>query len=84
VSEPVWQISYLEYLDGENPKYNLARETVQVFELLGYNNKKIIDIFNNHTTKTNFYYIISKENFAYPPEMIFPSIYSLRDLPELN
>jgi hypothetical protein len=54
-------MSYLEYLDRENLKYNLEGETVQVFELLGYDNNKIIDVFNNHAAKTNFYYIISKE-----------------------
>lgn len=39
--EPAWQMSYLEYLDGENPTYTLARENVKIFELLGLKKDEI-------------------------------------------
>lgn len=61
--EPENQMSYLEYLDGENMSYSLARETVETFELSGYSRGEIKELFNNKSIKTNFYYLItSNEN----------------------
>jgi len=60
--EPAKQMSYLEYLDLEEPNltYTLARETIDVFEKSGLTREQIIDILNNQSVKTNFHYIITK------------------------
>lgn len=56
---PEEQMSYLEYLDGENPSYTLARETVDVFSKMGYSNEYLRNYFNDKTIKTNFFHIIT-------------------------
>ena len=61
--KPEEQMSYLEYLDGENSSDSLARETVETFELSGYSRSEIRELFNNKSIKTNLYYLItSNEN----------------------
>jgi len=63
VVKPEKQMSYLEYWDEDEPNltYTLARETINVFQKLGYNQIQITDIFNNKSVKTNFYYVITKK-----------------------
>ncbi|OAD90897.1 hypothetical protein A7A78_13160 [Aequorivita soesokkakensis] len=60
--KPESQMSYLEFLDTEEPNltYTLARETIDVFKKSGYNLEQIIDILNNKSVKTNFHYIITR------------------------
>ena len=53
------QMSYLEYLDGDNETYTLAKETVQLFEKIGYNKEEIRYLLNEKTVKTNFFYLIT-------------------------
>jgi len=61
--KPEEQMSYLEYLDGENLSYTLARETVEAFELSGYSRTELRELFNDKSVKTNLYYLItSNEN----------------------
>jgi len=60
VTEPENQISYLEFMDGENPNYRLAKETIKAFELAGYSIPEIRKILNEKSIKTNFYYLITK------------------------
>lgn len=60
ITNPEPQISYMEFLDGENPNYKLANETVKSFEMAGYNIAEIRDLLNNRSIKTNFHYIITK------------------------
>jgi len=57
VTEPENQISYLEFMDGENPNYRLAKETIKAFELAGYSISEIRKILNEKSIKTNFYYL---------------------------
>ena len=59
VTEPENQISYLEFMDGENDKYTLAKETILVFEMAGYEANEIRELLNNKSIKTNFYYLIT-------------------------
>ncbi len=57
VTEPENQISYMEFMDGENDKYTLAKETIQSFEMAGYGETEIRELLNNKSIKTNFYYL---------------------------
>ena len=50
----------MEFLDGENPNYRLAIETIKAFELAGYSISEIRELLNEKSIKTNFYYIITK------------------------
>jgi hypothetical protein len=59
VTAPLAMMSYNEFLDGENPTYTLARETVDIFKELGYSEQEIHELFENETVKTNFYFIIT-------------------------
>lgn len=59
ITSPEAQMSYLEYLDGENESYTLARETIEVFKEIGYSNEEIRNLFNDDSVKTNFYFIIT-------------------------
>lgn len=59
VTEPEHQISYMEFIDGENPTYTLAKQTIEAFELAGYSLSEIIVLLNEKSIKTNFYYIIT-------------------------
>ena len=56
---PEEEMSFLQYLDGNNPTYTLARETVEVFSHLGFNEKEIRELLDNNSVKTNLYYIIT-------------------------
>lgn len=60
VTEPAHQISYMEYLDGENPSYRLAIETITSFEMAGYSLSQTRELLNEKSIKTNFYYLITK------------------------
>jgi len=60
ITEPENQISYMEFLDGENPNYRLAIETIKSFELAGYSIAEIRELLNEKSIKTNFYYLITK------------------------
>lgn len=60
ITEPELQISYMEFLDGENPKYRLAIETIKSFEMAGYSIPEIKKLLNEKSIKTNFYYLITK------------------------
>lgn len=59
-TEPEHQISYLEFLDGENDSYTLAKETVKSFEMAGFSIAEIRELLNEKSVKTNFYYLITK------------------------
>ena len=59
ITKPCQQMSYLEYLDGENESYTLAKETVEVFYKNGYNKEEVRNLLNEKTVKTNFFYIIT-------------------------
>ena len=59
ITSPCEQMSYLEYLDGENDSYTLAKETVQLFSKIGYSNQQIKFLLNEQTVKTNFYHLIT-------------------------
>lgn len=50
----------MEFLDGENPSYRLAIETIKTFELAGYSISEIRELLNEKSIKTNFYYLITK------------------------
>lgn len=54
------QISYLEFLDGENDSYTLAKETVNAFEMAGFSITEIRNLLSEKSVKTNFYYLITK------------------------
>jgi hypothetical protein len=56
---PEVEMSFLEYLDGNNDDYTLARETVEVFSHLGFNENEIRELLDNNSIKTNLYYIIT-------------------------
>ena len=58
--KPEKQMSYLEYLDGENPTYTLAKETVDVLQKSGLSIPQIKNLLNNESVKTNFHYVITK------------------------
>ncbi len=60
VVNPEPQISYMEYFDGENPNYRLAKETVDVFEMAGFSLDEIEILLNDKSIKTNFYYLITR------------------------
>jgi hypothetical protein len=60
ITEPEHQISYVEFLDGENPTYRLAIETINSFEMAGYSIPEIRELLNEKSIKTNFYYLITK------------------------
>jgi hypothetical protein len=60
VVDPEHQISYMEFLDGENPNYRLAIETINSFEMAGYSIPEIRELLNEKSIKTNFYYLITK------------------------
>lgn len=62
--KPQHQMSYLEYLDGDNKTYNLARHTVSVFSHLGWDDESIRYYLDEKTVKTNFHYIIT-ENITF-------------------
>ncbi|MCB9302622.1 MAG: hypothetical protein H6566_18425 [Lewinellaceae bacterium] len=59
--KPSFQMSYLEYLDGENPTYTIARDTVKAFTKAGYTEEEIRNLLDDKSVKTNFYYIITKK-----------------------
>ena len=59
--KPSYQMSYLEYLDGENPTYTIARDTIKAFTKAGYTEEEIRDLLNNKSVKTNFHYIITNK-----------------------
>jgi hypothetical protein len=61
VTSPRTMMSYNEFLDGENPTYTLARETVDIFKDLGYTEPEIHELFENETVKTNLYFIITSK-----------------------
>jgi hypothetical protein len=58
--EPEYQMSYLEYLNGENDSYTLARDTVELFQSVGFENNRLKNFLNEKTIKTNFHFIITK------------------------
>lgn len=60
ITKPEHQISYMEFLDGENPTYRLAIETVKLFQMVGYSISEIRKLLNEKSIKTNFYYLITK------------------------
>jgi hypothetical protein len=60
VTEPEQQISYMEFLDGENDNYTLAKETIKSFEMAGFSIPEIRELLNEKSIKTNFYYLITK------------------------
>lgn len=60
VTEPAEQISYMEFLDGENSTYTLAIETIKAFEIAGFTIPEIRELLNEKSIKTNFYYLITK------------------------
>ncbi|WP_445956406.1 hypothetical protein [Yeosuana sp.] len=60
ITEPEEQISYLEFLDGENDSYTLAKETIKSFEMAGFSILEIRELLNEKSIKTNFYYLITK------------------------
>tara|TARA_R100000988_G_scaffold52441_1_gene25720 strand:+ start:313 stop:1035 length:723 start_codon:yes stop_codon:yes gene_type:complete len=60
ITEPENQISYMEFLDGENPNYRLAIETIKSFEMAGYSIPEIRELLNEKSIKTNYYYLITK------------------------
>ena len=59
VTEPENQISYMEFMDGENDKYTLAKETILAFQMAGYEENEIRELLNDKSIKTNFYYLIT-------------------------
>lgn len=61
VTEPEQQISYMEFMDGENDSYTLAKETIESFEMAGYSNTEIRELLNEKSIKTNFYYLITRD-----------------------
>lgn len=58
--KPAENMSYLEYWDENNTTYTLARETLEVFEKAGYSKDALRVLLNEQSVKTNFYYIITK------------------------
>ncbi|WP_211516850.1 hypothetical protein [Flavobacterium caeni] len=58
--EPESQNSYMEFLDGENDSYTLAKETITSFQMAGFTIPEIRDLFNEKSIKTNFYFLITK------------------------
>ena len=46
VTEPEQQISYMEFLDGENDSYTLAKETIKSFEMAGFSIPEIRELLN--------------------------------------
>ena len=60
ITEPEQQISYMEFLDGENDSYVLAKETIKAFEMAGFSIPEIRELLNEKSIKTNFYYLITK------------------------
>ena len=60
ITEPEEQISYMEFLDGENDSYTLAKETIKSFEMAGFSIQEIRELLNEKSIKTNFYYLITK------------------------
>lgn len=61
LSTTAQQITYIEYIDGENPTYALARETLMVFEKAGYSRAEFKKLLQTKALKTNFYYIITNK-----------------------
>lgn len=57
--EPQEQMSYMEFLDGENNSYTLARETVDVFRMAGYSEQEVRELLNEKSVKTNLFYLIT-------------------------
>lgn len=55
------RISYLDYFDNDY-NYPLARETVNIFRSVGYNDNEIIDLLSNDCVKTNLFHIITKKD----------------------
>ncbi len=55
------RISYLDDFDG-NYHYQLARETVNVFKLVGLNEDEIISKLENNCVKTNFFHIVTQKD----------------------
>jgi hypothetical protein len=55
------RISYLDYFD-DYYNYALARETVKLFELAGFNEEEIIYKLENKCVKTNLYHIITRQS----------------------
>ncbi|HET8885393.1 MAG TPA: hypothetical protein VFM70_03475 [Salinimicrobium sp.] len=55
-------ISYLGYMNGYPyySNYRLAIETVESFKMAGYSTEKIKNLFEEDSTKSNFYYLITK------------------------
>ena len=60
ITEAEEQISYMEFLDGENDNYTLAKETIKSFEMAGFSIQEIRELLNDKSIKTNFYYLITK------------------------
>lgn len=52
-------ISYLDVFN-EGYKYSLAEETIAFFKLIGFNEKEIIQKFENDCVKTNLFHIITR------------------------
>jgi hypothetical protein len=59
-TEPEEQFAYIEFMDGENDSYTLARETVEALEMAGFSESDIRKLFNEDAVKTNFQYVITK------------------------
>lgn len=55
------RISYLDDFEG-NYSYTLARETINVFKLVGLNEDAIIDKIEKYCVKTNFYHISTDDD----------------------
>ncbi len=58
VTDGCEQMSYMEYLDGENPSYTLARETIETLSKVK-SIHNVREFLNNETVKTNFHFIIT-------------------------
>lgn len=57
---PYESFAYLEYWNLKSHNYTLARETIEIFKEIGYNEKQIRHIFEMESVKTNYFYIITK------------------------
>jgi hypothetical protein len=59
--EPKEDMSYLEYWDEGNASYAIARDTIKTLELAGLTKDEIRHLLSEQSVKTNFYYIITKD-----------------------
>lgn len=56
---PYSRLSYIDHLDEEY-SYPLARETVEAFKIAGYSEDEIRSLFENDCVKSNFHYIVTR------------------------